>query len=59
MRITAMRPLDFPQQRLTVPALHLPVEIVVYRYGIPHIYVKSVHDLFVAQGLNAARNRLW
>jgi len=34
-------------------------EIVVDRWGIPHIYARTVDDLFFAQGFNAARDRLW
>lgn len=34
-------------------------EIVVDRWGIPHIYARTVEDLFFAQGFNAARDRLW
>src|SRR5271154_2793544 len=39
--------------------LGAPVEIVVDRWGIPHIYADSTHDAFFAQGWNAARDRLW
>ncbi len=39
--------------------LHAPAEIVVDRWGIPHIRAGSLHDLFAAQGFNAARDRLW
>lgn len=45
--------------RFAVPGLKQPVEIVVDRYGIPHIYAKSEDDVFVAQGFNAARDRLF
>jgi penicillin amidase len=34
-------------------------EIVVDRWGIPHIYGRTMEDLFFAQGFNAARDRLW
>ena len=36
-----------------------PVEILVDRWGIPHIYAGSTDDLFFAQGFNAARARLF
>jgi penicillin amidase len=39
--------------------LSRPVEIVVDRWGIPHIYAATEQDLFFAQGWNAARDRLW
>jgi penicillin amidase len=36
-----------------------PVEIVRDRWGVPHIYARNTHDLFFAQGYNAARDRLF
>jgi penicillin G amidase len=45
--------------RLDVPGLQGPVEILVDRWGIPHIYAESEADLFFAQGWNAARDRLF
>ena len=39
--------------------LSRPAEIVVDRWGIPHIYAATEDDLFFAQGWNAARDRLW
>src|SRR5215470_7237933 len=42
-----------------VPGLSRPAEIVVDQYGIPHIYGRTMEDLFFAQGFNAARDRLW
>ncbi|MEJ2218182.1 MAG: penicillin acylase family protein [Gemmatimonadota bacterium] len=44
---------------LTLPGLHQPVEIRVDRWGISHIYARDEHDLFFAQGWNAARDRLF
>ncbi len=35
------------------------VEIVVDKWGIAHIYAQNEHDLFFAQGFNAARDRLF
>lgn len=43
----------------TVPGLKGPVEIVVDRWGVPHIYATDTYDAFRAQGFNAARERLW
>ena len=45
--------------RFTVDALKSRAEIVIDRWGIPHIRADNLHDLFVAQGFNAARDRLW
>jgi penicillin amidase len=36
-----------------------PVEILVDRWGVPHVYASSPYDAFFAQGFNAARDRLW
>ena len=46
-------------QAVAAPGLRAPVEIIVDRWGIPHIYAASRHDAFFAQGWNAARDRLW
>ena len=45
--------------RLAADGLEQPVEILVDRWGISHIYAESQHDLFFAQGWNAARDRLF
>jgi penicillin G amidase len=39
--------------------LERPVEILVDRWGIPHIYADTIDDLYLAQGFNAARDRLF
>jgi penicillin G amidase len=44
---------------LRVSGLHEPVDVVRDRWGINHIYAKSEHDLFFAQGYNAAKDRLF
>jgi len=46
-------------QSFAVAGLSAPVEIIVDRWGIPHLYAKNEPDLFLAQGFNAARDRLW
>ena len=50
-----------PLDRRTIAAagLEAPAEIIVDEWGIPHIYAATIHDAFFAQGLNAARERLW
>ena len=40
-------------------ALSRPAEIVVDRWGVPHIYAAEHYDAFLVQGFNAARDRLW
>src|SRR5262249_11545091 len=47
------------EERLVVAGLRQPVEIVRDRWGIAHIYARDEHDLFLAQGYNAARDRLF
>ena len=45
--------------RFEVPGLEAPVEILVDRWGVAHIFAGGQDDLFLAQGWNAARDRLW
>lgn len=44
---------------LRLPGLEQPVEIRIDVWGIPHIYAQTEHDLFFAQGYQAARDRLF
>ena len=44
---------------LQVKGLDKPVEILKDKWGISHIYAQTEHDLFFAQGYNAARDRLF
>ena len=39
--------------------LQEPAEIIVDRWGVPHIYAGTHYDAFFVQGFNAARDRLW
>src|SRR4051812_25720583 len=48
-----------PAATLDVPGLAAPVEILTDRWGVPHIFAGSVDDAFLAQGFQAARDRLW
>ncbi len=36
-----------------------PAEILIDRWGIPHMYASTLYDVFRVQGFNAARDRLW
>lgn len=45
--------------RRSVSRLKNEVTINVDRWGVPHIRAENLHDLFFAQGWNAARDRLW
>ena len=42
-----------------IKGLQGEVEILVDRWGVSHIYAKNERDLFLAQGFNAARDRLF
>jgi penicillin amidase len=46
-------------ETVRVPGLHQQVEILRDRWGVPHIYASTVHDLFFAQGYITARDRLF
>jgi penicillin amidase len=45
----------------TTDVAHLaePGKILIDVWGIPHIYAANERDLFLLQGFNAARDRLW
>lgn len=47
------------QETRAVAGLAASAEIIVDRWGIPHIYAASARDAFFLQGYNAARDRLW
>ncbi len=44
---------------LELAGVTAPVEILRDRWGVPHIYADNIDDLFFAQGLVAAQDRLW
>jgi penicillin amidase len=44
---------------IRTPGLQKPVEILRDRWGVPHIYASTVHDLFFAQGYITATDRLY
>ena len=48
-----------PTEKLTLPGLTQPVEILKDKWGVAHIYAQNEHDLFFAQGYNVARDRLF
>ncbi len=47
------------QGQLRLPGLHNPVEVIRDRWGVPHIYGKTIHDVLFAQGFVHAQDRLW
>ncbi|MBA2442046.1 MAG: penicillin acylase family protein [Rubrobacter sp.] len=42
-----------------VEGLEEEAEILVDRWGVPHMYASSLRDVSFVQGFNAARDRLW
>ncbi|KIQ22918.1 PbsX family transcriptional regulator [Variovorax paradoxus] len=48
-----------PASSFAVPGLEKPAEVLVDRWGVPHLYAGTLYDAFVAQGFIAARDRLW
>ena len=44
---------------LRVPGLREPVRVLRDKWGVAHIYAKNQHDLFFAQGVVAAQDRLF
>lgn len=51
--------LSSQSENIKVPGLQAAVKIIVDEWGVPHIYAENEHDLFFAQGYNAARDRLF
>ncbi len=47
------------EEKPVIPGLREPVEVLRDRWGISHIYARNEHDLFLAQGYSAARDRLF
>lgn len=45
--------------QVAVSGLSAPVDILIDPWGVPHIYASMTYDLFLAQGFQAARDRLW
>ncbi|WP_274631378.1 penicillin acylase family protein [Arvimicrobium flavum] len=43
----------------SIAGLERPVEILVDRWGVPHVYAADDLDVFVGQGFAVARDRLW
>ena len=44
---------------LRLPGLHSAVKVLRDRWGVAHIYAADTHDLFFAQGVVAAQDRLF
>jgi penicillin G amidase len=50
---------EIPTESIMLQYLRQPVEILIDRWGVPHIYAKNESDLFFAQGFYVARLRLF
>jgi penicillin amidase len=58
--VAAMRrPLPRTSGMLPLSGLGAPVQVIRDRWGVPHVYADSAHDLFAAQGYVHAQDRLW
>src|ERR1017187_7923511 len=45
--------------QMPIKGLEQPVEVLRDRWGVAHIYAQNQHDLFFAQGIVAAQDRLF
>ncbi len=48
-----------PAEEYVVEGLARDAEILVDRWGVPHLYAQDRYDVFFVQGFNVARDRLW
>ncbi len=55
----ADRPSAIPSSVYVVESLDVPVEILIDRWGVAHVYAPELYAVFFGQGWNAARDRLW
>lgn len=49
----------FHNDEFRIPGLKSDVHILIDNWGVPHIYAKSSLDAYMAQGFQAARDRLY
>lgn len=57
--LAAAAPAAQAQDVRRIPGLQRPVTIDIDRWGVPHIFARTTNDVFLAQGFNAARDRLF
>ncbi|TCR67379.1 penicillin acylase family protein [Bosea sp. BK604] len=48
-----------PTETLALAGLDAPAEILIDRWGVPHVYAGTQRDAFFLQGFSVARDRLW
>nr|WP_240766513.1 penicillin acylase family protein [Paraburkholderia flava] len=46
-------------ETITVEGLTHPTDILIDKWGVPHIFADNEHDAFFVQGFNAARDRMF
>lgn len=46
-------------EKIDLPDLQAPVEVVFDDLGIPHIFAQNLHDVYLVQGFLTARDRLF
>jgi penicillin amidase len=59
LRVRSQRALSVIAGDISVAGLNHPVEVIRDKWGVAHIYARTVDDLFFAQGFVAAQDRLW
>ena len=59
LKALARQSLSRMDGEISIPGLREPVEVIRDKWGVPHIYAKSVDDLFFAQGYTMGQDRLW
>lgn len=59
VQFTSRRRLPQYDGRLYLPGLHTGVTVTRDEWGIPHLWAANRHDLFFAQGVVQAQERLW
>ncbi|HUI26578.1 MAG TPA: penicillin acylase family protein, partial [Candidatus Kryptonia bacterium] len=59
LRNEARRVLPQVAGDVRLAGLERPVSVIRDRWGVPHIFAKSLRDLFFGQGFVHAQDRLW
>lgn len=57
--ITIRKPWPQTKGTIEVEGLDAPVTVIRDKWGVPHIYASTTHDLFFAQGYVHAQDRFW
>jgi penicillin amidase len=47
------------EETITIEGLLHPADILIDKWGVPHIFADNEHDAFFVQGFNAARDRMF